>query len=250
MKSLVIMPTYGRIPFLNRALASFLSQTYDDTELVIVNDDKNIELKCEYPNVTCINLSKKILIGQKKNLATNLGYYDLYIPFDDDDIMFPNRIENCIFLHKSKPNIDLYRNTLSYTIYGNEFFVSNAGPNTISYTKNGWFKSGGYLHDSNFGEDQEFKNKIVNKLEMEYPEYIDYVYNFGGINYHLSCSSDDSIEKIAYDQLIYMNLLNKKYYIEPDWDEFNKFVELDKLYKEKQTSIKVEHIALGKIKIL
>jgi glycosyltransferase involved in cell wall biosynthesis len=81
MKVLVVMPTYGRIPFLNRALASFLSQTYDNKELVIINDDKNVELKCEYPNVICINLNKKILIGQKKNLATNVGYHDLYMPF-------------------------------------------------------------------------------------------------------------------------------------------------------------------------
>ena len=54
MKTLIIMPTYGRIPFLNRALASFLKQNYDDKTLVIINDDNNIELKCNYKNVVCI----------------------------------------------------------------------------------------------------------------------------------------------------------------------------------------------------
>lgn len=250
MKVLVIMPTYGRIPFLNRALASFLSQTYDDKELVIVNDDKNVEIKCEYPNVTCINLNKKILIGQKKNLATNLGYYNLYIPFDDDDIMLPNRILNCVNTHTNNTDVELYRNILCYTIYGDEFFVSHSAQNSISYTKKIWFQSGGYLHNTNCGEDQEFKNKINSKLEIEIPELIDYVYNFGGINYHLSCTNDNTIENIAYQQLVEMNLLNKKYYIEPDWDEFNKFIELDKLYKEKKQSIKVEHVSLGKINIL
>lgn len=250
MKALVIMPTYGRIPFLNRALASFLSQTYDDKELVIVNDDKNIEIKCEYPNVTCINLSKKILIGQKKNLATNLGYHNLYIPFDDDDIMLPNRIQNCVNMHTNNTNIGLYRNILCYTIYGDEFFISHSAQNAISYTKKIWFESGGYLHDTNCGEDQEFKNKIDNKVEMEDSESIDYVYNFGGLNYHLSSTSDVDIERIAYQQLLDMNLLNKTYYIEPDWDEFTIFLELDRIYKEKQQPIKVKHVGLGKIKIL
>jgi glycosyltransferase involved in cell wall biosynthesis len=244
------MPTYGRIPFLNRALASFLSQTYDDKELVIVNDDKNVEIKCEYANVTCINVSKRILTGQKKNLATNLGYHNLYIPFDDDDIMLPNRIQNCVDIHTNNPNVVLYRNKIGYLMDGPYFLQAPTGQNTISYTRKGWFECGGYLHNENTGEDQEFKNKIIKKYEIEDDRLIDYVYNFGGINYHLSCSNIENIEKIAYNQLIELNLLNKTYYIEPDWEEFNKFIELDNLYKLKKERIMVEHTSLGKIKIL
>jgi len=250
MKVLVIMPTYGRIPFLNRALASFLSQRYDDKELVIVNDDINVELKCEYPNVNCINIPKRILTGQKKNLATNLGYHNLYIPFDDDDIMLPNRIQNCVDIHTKYHDINLYYNTIGYTLYGNEFLQAPSGPNTISYTKLGWFESFGYTHTESNGEDQEFKNKMNKKYEIEDISLIDYVYNFGGVNYHLSCSNVENIEKIAYNQLIELNLLNKIYYIEPDWEEYNKFIELDRLYKLKKETIMVEHTSFGKIKIL
>lgn len=249
MKVLVIMPTYGRLPFLNRALASFLSQTYDDKELVIVNDDKNVEIKCEYPNVICINVSKKILIGQKKNIATNLGYHDLYIPFDDDDIMLPNRIQNCVNFHTKNFEIELYRNMLGYTISGNLFMEAPTSQNCISYTRSAWFGCNGYCHNTNNGEDQEFKNKIYKKTEIKNSESIDYVYNFGGLNYHLSTSNDYTIENIAYQQLLDMNLLNKKYYIEPDWDEFGVFLELDRLYRQKKQPIKVNHVGLGKIKI-
>ena len=36
MKVLVVVPTYGRLPFLGRVVVSFLSQTYEDKELVII----------------------------------------------------------------------------------------------------------------------------------------------------------------------------------------------------------------------
>ena len=62
-------------------------------------------------------------------------------------------------------------------------------------------------------------------------------------------SGDDDIEKIAYNQLIDMGLFNKQYYIEPDWDEFNKFIELEAMYKHTNQPIKIEHLELAKIKI-
>lgn len=250
MKVLVIMPTYGRIPFLNRALASFLSQTYDDKELVIVNDDKNVEIKCEYPNVTCININKKILLGQKLNIGVNLGFYELFLPTDDDDVMLPNRIENCVSIHKNNSNIELYWNKYSYTIYGNEFSLAGSGANTVSYTRECWLKYGGYLHNKNNGPDQEFRDKVKNKLFLDSENLSDYVYNWGGINYHTSCSDDYSIEQIAYNQLLELNLLNKKYYIEPDFFEYKKFIELKNMYDEKKEPIKIEHIEFAKIKIL
>ena len=250
MKTLLITPTYGRIPFLNRLVASFCRQDYDDKELVIINDDRNVQICCETKNVTCINLNKKILVGQKRNLAITLGFHDLYLPHDDDDIFLPNRISNCVKKHLEHPETFLYHNTLSYLVYGSEFKVSSSGPSCISFTREGWFDGGGYAHTMNAGEDQEFLNKIKNKLTEEDKENIDYVYNFSGLNYHLSCHSDKTIEEIAYNQLVEMNLLNSKYYIEPDFIEYDKFVELDGIYKEKQVSISITHFSLGKIKIV
>ena len=75
MKTLVVCPTYGRIPYLNRMLSGFLHQTYNDKHLVIVNDDVNVELCCNEPSVTCINLNRKILLPQKRNIAIGLGYH-------------------------------------------------------------------------------------------------------------------------------------------------------------------------------
>ena len=250
MKVLVVTPTYGRLPFLGRMLASFLSQTYENKELVIINDDKNVQIACDYPNVICINVDKKMLIGQKKNLATNFGYHDLYIPFDDDDIILPNKIQNHVNKHLEFPDIDLYRNLVSYSIYGSDFLIAGSTINAVSYTRKGWFKCNGYQHPINCGEDQSFENSIVNRKWLEDYKNIDYVYNFGGINYHLSSTSDDTIEQIAYNQLKEMNMIGNKFVIKPDFEEYDKFVELDRMYKQNKETIKVKHTGLAKLEII
>jgi glycosyltransferase involved in cell wall biosynthesis len=249
MKTLTIVPTYGRLPFLGRALASFLSQNYDDKELVIVNDDKNVTLVCEHPNVTVINMNKKILIGQKKNLAVQLGYHDLYLNHDDDDIFLPNRIANCVKVHEENPEINLYRNLKGYSLYGDEFIVADSGLNVVSFTRKGFFESGGYTYPVNSGEDGHFLNCMPKKLEVFNLDTIDYVYNYGGINYHLTFTPDNVIEDIARRQLKDIKLLDGKFYIQPDFEEYNKFVILEQMYKETQKPVKVIHKSFGKLDI-
>lgn len=252
MKTLVITPTYGRLPFLGRLLASFLSQTYDDKELVLVNDDANVQLVCDVKNVTCINLNKKILVAQKRNLATQLGYHDLYMPHDDDDIFLPDRIANHVKIHKEDPELNLYRNTACYIIYGDSFYVGEPSDNFVSFTRKGWFAAHGYSHDVDLLEDKHFLDNVPNHLEEKRLDLIDSVYNYGGVNYHLSSTDHKLIPNMAKDQLKSLDLKDGKFYIEPDFEEYNKFVKLDKLYKQTSGidhSLKVIHTGLGKIEI-
>lgn len=249
MKALTICPTYARIPFLNRMVAGFLSQTYDDKELVIVNDDKNVELVCDQPGVVCINLNKRILVPQKKNLAIGLGYHDVFLTCDDDDVYLPNHIESHVKKHLENPDIGLYRNDAAYTIYGDHFSIAHSPPNTISCTRSAWFLNNGFAYDQNIGEDQEFYYKVPNKLVERDESNISYVYNWGGINYHLTCESDSSIEEKAFNQLQQLNLVGKKYHIEPDFEQYENFKKLDQIYKSKQENLLVKHVELGKIDI-
>lgn len=249
MKTLTVCPTYGRIPFLNRMLASFLCQTYDDKHLVIVNDDKNVELCCDHELVTCINLNKKVLLPQKRNIGIGLGYYDLIFQHDDDDIFLPQRISNHVQKFDENPDIWFYRNEASYMIYGDEFIVAKSSPTACSYTQNAWYEAGGYRHHKNAGEDQEFIRKIKNRYIENDPRMIDFVYNMGGINYHATYDSDERTDEIAFQQLQDMKLVGGKYWIEPDYGEFNKFVTLDFLYKKHQKPLNVIHSEIAKIVI-
>ena len=249
MKTLCVCPTYGRIPFLNRMLSSFLHQDYDDKHLVIVNDDDNIQLCCDYSNVTCINLNKKILLPQKRNIANSVGYQDIILPHDDDDIFLPNKISKHVVKHQENPDIFMYRNSASYVIYGDEFKLESSSPTVTSYTRDAWNNVGGYRHTQNSGEDWEFFNKMPNKLVERNEDEVDYVYNWGNINYHMTFEKDENVEKIAYDQLVRMNLLGKKYWIEPDFEQYNNFLLLDQMWKKNKKTLIVKHLEHGKIDV-
>lgn len=253
MKVLVVCITYGRLPFLGRMVASFLNQNYDDKELLIINDDRNVQLTCHHNNydnsiIHIINLNKRLSLGAKRNIGAAFGNYDLYMPHDDDDIFLPNRITNHVEQHKENPNIFLYRNISSYIIYGNEFLLDGNSPNAVSYTKEGWYDCRGYA-DMQAGEDQEFYNKMRNKLIQHDFSKVDYVYNWGGLNYHASHSSVESVANIAESQLRDLGVYGSKYDIVPDWYEYDKFCLLDRLYKQGRRDLLVKHTELAKIDV-
>lgn len=101
----IIVPTYKRSEFLERAIDSVLNQTYSNIEVIIVDDNNpNSEYRLEteermkkYSNHTNI-----IYIKNSKNLggalARNEGIFKAsgdYITFlDDDDIYLPNKISD------------------------------------------------------------------------------------------------------------------------------------------------------------
>lgn len=246
MKTLLITPTYGRIRFLSRLLASFLSQTHKDKNLIIINDDKNITLECNYKNVICLNFRERLSVSEKRNIGVLSGDYDLYLPHDDDDIFLPNKIKNSIEKHLQH-NVDLYHNSLSYSIYGDEFLESNSTINNISFTKKGWEQAGGYKKELIKGEDAEFLNSVKNKLIEQDKENIDMVYNYGNINYHLSCSSLKNIDEAAEKELKELNLYGKIYKIEPNFEKYKIFLRLEEIYKKERKPIKVKHISFSNI---
>ena len=67
-----------------------------------------------------------------------------------------------------------------------------------------------------------------------------------------------SLEDIAKNQLIEMNVFKGEFKIIPDFEQFNNFIKLDKKYKEinhlayenSEVEVKLEHISLGKIKVI
>lgn len=248
MKVLVVMPTYGRIPYLNRAVASFLAQDYVDKHLLIINDDKFVTLKCDYKNVTCMNLNRRILLPQKRNIGTVFGYYDLIMQYDDDDIMLPHRISNHVKVHQQRPEISYYRNSACYAINQSNFSYGICSTNACSYKVSGWFGVNGYSNKTNVGDDIEFWMKLNHKHEVTERENVDYVYNWSGVNYHTTWEPPD-LERVAFKQLVEMNLINKEYLIEPDFEQFSVYMELHNRLSLDNTPIRITHVRDGIIKI-
>lgn len=250
MKALFVCATYGRIPYLSRMLSSFTEQIYDDKHLVIINDDKNIELCCDIKNVTILNCNSRMTVPDKRNIGISIGKYDLVFPLDDDDILMPDRIINHLGHYEDK-SVNAYRNLASYIIYGDVFRKSDNGAhNSISYRQSEWKRIGGYTDDYVY-EDVDFHDRMRGVKTERREECKDFIYSFGGVNYHLSCNPQQiySFEELAYKQLSDMNLVGKKYWIYPDFEQYNNCRILKQLFDKDEKEIIIKHIGDAKIDI-
>jgi O-antigen biosynthesis protein len=81
------MPTANRRRFLPAAIALFTSQTFEDSELIIVDDgsDEVSDLVPNDPRIRYERLPMKHDIGTKRNIACELARGDLICHWDDDD---------------------------------------------------------------------------------------------------------------------------------------------------------------------
>src|ERR1044071_6158071 len=104
MKPIVtcICPTYGRVgtdlKLLEECVYWFTRQTwYDLAILVIVNDASNQTLICDVPGVQVYNLSNRFIsLGMKYNWAVAQCNTELVMPWEDDDISLPHRIQRAV----------------------------------------------------------------------------------------------------------------------------------------------------------
>ncbi|MGL4999930.1 MAG: glycosyltransferase family 2 protein [Cetobacterium sp.] len=130
----VIITTYGRPKYLERAIKSILNGSYKNYEIIVV-DDNGIENSCSKETESLIkrlNNNKINYIQHKKNeganKARNTGIKNSkgeYLSFlDDDDIFYYNKLEEISKVIKKNENIDL--------IYSGAIF-KNEGKKTGKY---------------------------------------------------------------------------------------------------------------------
>ncbi len=94
----ILTPTYMRRKMFPRLIECVKRQTYPYIEWLIVEDGEETvaDLVCELPFARLIRLSKKVSIGQKRNIMNHQAKGDIMVAFDDDDYHFPTRIENSV----------------------------------------------------------------------------------------------------------------------------------------------------------
>jgi glycosyltransferase involved in cell wall biosynthesis len=106
----VIMPTYNRPLQIRDAIRSVLNQTFQDFELIIINDGGTSEVKktidaFNSPKIKYFKLeTNKGLAGAlNEGILRASGKYIAYL--DDDDIYYPNHLDNLIG-HQRKRDYD------------------------------------------------------------------------------------------------------------------------------------------------
>lgn len=92
----IVIPTYNRPDHLERALESALRQTYENIEIIVVDDGSELSLEVfeeKYPSVRFLKNSTNRGACYSRNRGLEIAKGD-YINFlDDDDELFPEKIE-------------------------------------------------------------------------------------------------------------------------------------------------------------
>lgn len=130
MKFSIIIPTYKRIEFLERAIESISAQTYRNYEIIVINDnpdDKSTidNLSNKFDRITVIHSSHT----KGGNAARNLGILksggELIAFLDDDDLWLPEKLERHLAAHKAYPDAGLVFSDCLY-IYDDSSITNNA----------------------------------------------------------------------------------------------------------------------------
>jgi len=108
----VIIPTYNRPEFLRRAVDSVVNQTYANIEIIIVDDASQVALS-GYPSdqreIKVLENSENKGACYSRNLGLSKAKGDFINFLDDDDILFPEKIEKQVevFLAASDPSLGI-----------------------------------------------------------------------------------------------------------------------------------------------
>ncbi len=195
----VIIPTYNRADMLKRAVVSVLKQSYQNFEIIVVDDNSHDNTKDVVNNFDDTKIS---YIKNKTNLGASAGRnigikkakYDHIAFLDDDDEWLPKKIEKQVRLLSSLPKdycgvycgIARYKNGVQISvqnpIYEGDIFEELLYENHIGSTscvlvkKSALVDVGGFNEDLPASQDLElylrlaekYKFKAVKKILLKY----------------------------------------------------------------------------------
>ena len=113
MKFTIIIPTYNRADFLPKAIESVLAQTYNDWELIIVDDgstDNTKEVISQYSDsrIMCI-FQQNAERSAARNIGINHAKGEYVCFLDSDNYMLPDRLERLlVFIGTGKKSACYY----------------------------------------------------------------------------------------------------------------------------------------------
>lgn len=109
MKVSVITPCFNSSVFIKETIESVLSQTYQNWEMIIVDDmstDNSVELISGYKNndqrIKLIQLNQKAGAAEARNIALREATGRFIAFLDSDDVWFPTKLEEQIQFMNSK----------------------------------------------------------------------------------------------------------------------------------------------------
>ncbi len=109
----VIIPVYNSAQFLKQSLESVINQTYQNIEIICVNDgstDKSLEILKQYSDKIIIISQENHGLASALNLGISKMKGDWFKWFSPDDVMYPYTIQTLVDKAKNNSNTILYSN--------------------------------------------------------------------------------------------------------------------------------------------
>jgi len=167
-----IMPTRGRPAFAEKALVSFLSQTWHEKELVIIDDadDPSFDVRKWPSSIDYHRRKPRVTIGQKRNWCCELARGDVIAHWDSDDWSAPDRIRVQVELMQESGKAVVGFHALTFFDVARNIAVvwdSTRQLRTADYAlgsslmyRRDWWKVHRFPHDD-IGEDNTFVGAAV-----------------------------------------------------------------------------------------
>lgn len=163
-----ICPTYNRPTLLSKAIEQWLNQTYQNKELIIVDDgEESVEEVVKtfnHPDIRYIRWDYRISIGRKRNIACENAKGTLIAHWDDDDWNHSSRLtEQANVLKSANVAVTGYNSVLIYNQAADRAIHYYEDPSTVVggtllYSLNYWKVN--RFPDVNIGEDTYFSRRI------------------------------------------------------------------------------------------
>ena len=118
----IVIPLYNKAPYIERALCSVLAQTFQDFEVIIIDDgstDNSVEVVKGIIN-SCIRLicQENAGVSAARNRGIAEAKTELIAFLDADDEWMPTFLETVLRLHAKYPNAGMYGTAYKYRMPG------------------------------------------------------------------------------------------------------------------------------------
>ena len=106
----IIVPTYNRVDYLEKTLASIIAQTYTPIEIIVVDDgspNNDTEMLCNALDVTYLKIPNSGGPATPRNKGFEIASGDFIAFLDDDDLWLPHKIETQVAILKKNKNFGI-----------------------------------------------------------------------------------------------------------------------------------------------
>jgi hypothetical protein len=169
----IIIPCYNDAEFIEQSVQSALDQTYENKEIIVVDDGSNDETKAVLknlePKITLFITQENKGTSASRNIGIDASTGEYILVLDSDDYFEPEFCEKAIEIFEKYSNIKMvtcyarwFWDNKNFQIFKpaggglKNFLISNSSLGTIFFKKN-WEEVGGYDEKMINGfEDWEF----------------------------------------------------------------------------------------------